>query len=83
MQTEEEFDKLPVIYWNEILQVQWHSGNPYRRRPAKMHRTLKLSTAAWWIEKCFGIPMQQIDDWDTTTVRDLQQQLQQRQKGQQ
>jgi hypothetical protein len=77
MQTEEQFDKLPVIYWKEILQET--PKNHYNMRPARMHNTLSLVNARWWIEKLLGIPREKIQfvgvneqDIETMTVADLQ-----------
>jgi hypothetical protein len=56
--TNEEYDKLPVIYWKEIL-GEIRKG-VYTRRPRRMHATLKLDSARWWIQKLFGIPRQAI-----------------------
>jgi hypothetical protein len=71
------YDKLPVIYWKEILQE--NPKNHYNRRPARMHRTLNLHAALWWIEKLLGIPMDRIqftgvkdEDLYTTIAADLQ-----------
>ena len=53
------YDKLPVIYWKEILQEG--PKNVYNRRPAKMHRTMTFRTAARWIEKIVGVLMDKIE----------------------
>jgi len=52
-----EYDKLPVIYWKEILGA---NHPPYKRRPRMMHRTLNLGSLCWWVEKLFGLPRQSL-----------------------
>jgi hypothetical protein len=52
-----EYDKLPVIYWKEILGA---NHPPYKRRPRIMHRTMNLHSLCWWIEKLFGLPRQSL-----------------------
>src|SRR5262245_13284077 len=56
-----EYDKLPVIYWKEILGCD-AANNPskYTRRPRMMHRTLNLGSLCWWVEKLFGLPRQSL-----------------------
>jgi len=51
--TDEQYDKLPTITWNEILgSNRW----PIKRRPRRMNNTLSLDWALWWIDKLIGIP---------------------------
>ena len=73
----EAYYELPIVNWKEILGEK--NKCEYTRRPRTMHSTLKLKSAAVWIERLLGIPIHKIefvgvdvDEWDIKTVKDLQ-----------
>jgi hypothetical protein len=73
-----DYYELPVVNWKEILGET--RKNVFTRRPRTMHATLKLRSAAMWIERLLGIPVHKIefvgvtpDEWDNKTVKDIQQ----------
>jgi len=54
----DDYYQLPVINWKVILGEKKKSC--YTQRPRRMHATLNLGSALFWIEAFFGIPQNAI-----------------------